>query len=788
MKKFLMVIGGLAILLVAAMIIIPLVVDVDKYRPQLVQMVNERINGKFELGKLKLSLWGQVRVEIAGLSLQDSGGRPVVNVTDAHLHIPLSSIFGGSPSIELRMDKPTLAVVKSKSGKLNVMTLMKDAPAAPPAASGESKSVALPALATQARMTIELNHAQLAYRDEATQLVSMLKDLNVVLRDVSLTRTSEIEIWADLDTSMAKVFTVKGPARITGKAKPEIAGGKLDKISITAKADLDGLSISVPGVFEKKNGVACNADLAISASSKESRIEKMDIRFFNAQLTGEGSMTQEPPMVKFKAASNAIDLKAWGELMPMVKEYDVTGTGKIDVVADGPVEKLNYQATVRADNITAKTPMVKTRPQIDALVIVKPDVVDTISATMKAPGTDLKIRGRMVSFDAPKLDLKIESTGMDLDQWVDFPKPTAGAKAAANAPAAEGGGEGGGKTAAAGKSDYDAMLEPLRKNPMMSAFSGKLDVGIKFIKAYGVRVTDVNGDVAMKDLAVKMNSFGFKVWNGSVKTAASMQLKPKTPTYQFNAGITGLEIQQAVESQFALFKNTLLGKASFEMAGEGASFNPDPAIANLKAKGKLRVDNATFATIDVARMASEGINGALEKIGDKIPNLKGRKVNIGNGGKSLYEYVSTTFVIDKGMFSAPDFYAKAVPQKGIELKGATQVGMQDYSLKTDWEIIDTYDLTGGRQLSVEQSGVQVPHILAEGNGPVKFPVSAGCKITAPCYSYGQVPEFLAKVALNNVTQAVAGKAKAEVQKKIESVIPKAAPPAIQNQLKKLFGR
>jgi ribosomal protein L14 len=83
MKTALKVLGALLVLILAAIIVIPLVVDVDKYRPQIIQKANEQINGKLELGKLSLSLWGKIRIQAAGLKLADSQGRTVVSVKDA---------------------------------------------------------------------------------------------------------------------------------------------------------------------------------------------------------------------------------------------------------------------------------------------------------------------------------------------------------------------------------------------------------------------------------------------------------------------------------------------------------------------------------------------------------------------------------------------------------------------------------------------------------------------------------------------------------------------------------
>jgi hypothetical protein len=61
---------------------------------------------------------------------------------------------------------------------------------------------------------------------------------------------------------------------------------------------------------------------------------------------------------------------------------------------------------------------------------------------------------------------------------------------------------------------------------------------------------------------------------------------------------------------------------------------------------------------------------------------------------------------------------------------------------------------------------------------------------APCYSYTQVPEFLAKVALNNAMGGLKSKAKSELQNKAKEIL-KGLPSGGGNPLgdigKKLFG-
>jgi hypothetical protein len=192
-------------------------------------------------------------------------------------------------------------------------------------------------------------------------------------------------------------------------------------------------------------------------------------------------------------------------------------------------------------------------------------------------------------------------------------------------------------------------------------------------------------------------------------------------------------------------------------------------------------------------MVSDGLNGAIGKIADKIPALKGKAVGGLQGRESRYDSVSSDFTIHGGQFVAPNFVAKAAPNKGIDLKGDVAVGLKEQSLKANFEVIDTYNLTHARDLAVNQNGVEVNHILAEGNGPVRFPVSVGCTLMAPCYSYTQVPEFLAKVAVNNAMGGLKSRAKSELQNKAKDILKGAIPSGgggnnpLSDIGKKLFG-
>ena len=786
MKKLFMALGVLLGLFVIAAIVVPMVVDVDKYRPQIVEAANQQLNGSLQLGKLSLSLWGQIRIEVAGVKLEDSAGHEILSVQDAYFHLPFTSVLAGRPTLTFKMKEPTINVVKNKAGKLNVMALMKPSAPRTQAATSSPTSLKLPAIVAAARLGVDFSNASISYKDETSGLKSHLENLNLILKDISLTHPMELEFWSDIDTKMGKTLNIHGPARLTAKVTPVLAGTQFDHADIVAKVDLDRLEIVSGSLFEKGSDVPAHADLSVTVSPDEANLKQMEIVFFNADVKANGSVGHA---VHFQFASNDIDFKPWVKLVPLLKEYELGGSASLKGEADGPSDKLAYRANLAVHDLTAKAGKLKAEPHINAEIDVVTDQINNLSLSMKAPGNDLEIHGKVISFAKPHAEIQVTSSGLDLDQLMDFKtEPASGGASSASENSSA-------SSASAPKADYDAMLDPLRENKTAMDSYATIGVNIKTLKAREVRMDDVTAKMSFggPNLTAALEQFGLKLWGGTIGASLATQLKPKAPTYQFNFKMANLDLAQAMKSQYKIFKNTLLGVASFQLSGAGESFNPDPATKNLSARGQMKIVNATFTTIDVGKMAAGALNHGLESVAQKIPQVRGKSVSSPNRS-STYSLVASDFTISGGNFSAPDFEAKAAPNEGIDLKGATTVGLKDYALDANWEVVDTYNLTHARDISVDQAGVSVPHLLAKGNNPVQFPVHVGCSCFKPCYSYTSVPEALATVAANTIADAVGGRLKHAVSQQVQNQVQKLVPPsaaapvqnAVQN-LSKKFG-
>ncbi|MBU6152748.1 MAG: AsmA family protein [Bdellovibrionales bacterium] len=787
MKKIMKVFGVLAAVILVALITIPFFVNVDKFRPEIVKAVNSKLNGTLELGKLSLSLWGRIHVGVDGLKVTDSKGAPVLSVKDAAFDMPYLSVLSGSPLITIGMKEPEIRVLKDKEGKLNVMSLMKTETGSSGTGADQKKEsppsgqVELPGLAVNAHFGISIENAKLVYQDQAMDLTNTVDRLNVRVKDFSLSRKTEMELWAELKTKMGTDLELEGPLTFKMALTPEISGGEFKKASLEADFSADELSIRKGDLFTKKKGVPTRLDFNASLDTSALTLKEAMIRFHNAEILLSGIFHKDQG-ADFKFEAKPVDLKPWNELVPILKEYELEGKLGLKGGLKGKPDSLQYEAMVNVDGLTAKGPMLKAKPVLNGSIHVLTDQIEKLALELKAPGNGLTLDAKVRSFSKPQVTFALNSAkGMDLDQWVEFPADGAGAKGSKDqAPASDA------KSGAQAKEeDLDALLDPLRKNEIARDLTLDGSVSIAFLRAKGFRMDDLRTKIQMKNLVVALSDIKLKMYEGTMSGNFSVDLKPKEPFYSMNFMVAGFDMQKAVESQFQSFKNTLTGVLSAAIQGSGASFNSKAAKRQLKMKGNFKVVNASFRSMDISKMANEAISGSLGKIADKVPVLRGKDLKVNSNADSKYDLISGSFTISNGTLEAPDFVAKAAPKRGVDLKGFTRMGLIDESLDAKWELTDTQRVTGADQLTVNIAGKNIPNFLAKSEkDPVTLPITVGCKWSAPCMNYGQVPEFLAGVAakrLGNVAQDV-------VKQKVQDSVKGAIEKGVGNAIKGLFGR
>lgn len=699
-------------LIVGTALIAPHFIKVDKYRTEIVQAVNNQINGNFSLGNLKLDLWGKIAVSAENADLKDSQGKSVLSVGRFFVKVPFISLLKFSPEVRVELDSPQINLERAKKGNWNVLSLVNktsspvsqnspvpsDSPVLPdsPAPSqstspsgssptGPNSSPAPLAFLARTKVSLQVEKAALQLKDDQTQ--NQLSFSSVFLRtgELSLQSVPEFEAEAQIKTKSPQA-SLEGPVRISGKNK----GTGLDLF-----IDLNDLKIEKEGVFTKKAGVQTNCQMILHQLPDGIELKKGEIRFHEATLQFDGQIRPQGASV-FRVQSEGISLPSFESLLVAMPKGAVAGKLNLNLEVKGPLDQLQAQLKSR---------------------------IDKFSFQSKAYPKPVKLSG-------------------ELNGQLIF-----------------------------------------RKVPQ-----GEFNFYASSVDAAGIEIRPVKIQIRQQGSKVNGKLNEAQTLGGKVRADFAVDTGGKMPHYTFSKSLQGIQIEKAVSSQMEAFKNTLFGTLDGFIEGKGESFDPEIAKKNLKAQGKLEVKPARFSTIDINKVISEVSVQMAQKLQDQVPQLKGKKLKL-DPVASEFKRVTASFQIKDGEFIAPDFFAESIPQKGVDIRGSTKVGISDYRLTADWEITDPYNVTRAKDLNVDLAGMKVNSILVEKGKAFRFPIKVRGTLLDPKYEYGAVPEALAQVALKNISGAAQEKAKGEAKKKAQQELQKLtekAPAPVKNLLKGLF--
>jgi AsmA protein len=196
MKKLLIGFGLVVVLLIVIVVLLPFLVDLNKYKDQYQPMIEDALNRKITLNDLRLTIIPRLGVRVAGFTIMDDptfGTGPFASLDSLDIGIKLMPLLSGRVEVEeISLKEPVISVIKNEHGVMNVSTIgkqgppqaeaPKEAPPTPPAGGP------LRALALLAVDRVALEHGRLAYRDRSAPKLTeyTVQDLNLLLQSVRL--------------------------------------------------------------------------------------------------------------------------------------------------------------------------------------------------------------------------------------------------------------------------------------------------------------------------------------------------------------------------------------------------------------------------------------------------------------------------------------------------------------------------------------------------------------------------------------------------------------------------
>ncbi len=241
--------AGLCLLLVVGLIVlVPMFVDVNKYKPEIQNLVTQQTGRSFSLGDdIKLSVFPWVGIRLSDVELGNAKGftgGDMVSVKGFEVRLKVMPLLSKQVEIDkFILDSPHIRLMKNKAGKGNwdMGPAGKKSDAATPspkASPSEKKDGGLPIASLMVGRFSVIN-GQLSYMDEGTGMKKVVSDLNLELTDISLDKPVKIDLSAKLDNK---------PLSLSGQVGPvgQDPGKSTMGIDLMLKA-LDELKIAIKG-------------------------------------------------------------------------------------------------------------------------------------------------------------------------------------------------------------------------------------------------------------------------------------------------------------------------------------------------------------------------------------------------------------------------------------------------------------------------------------------------------------------------------------------------------------
>jgi AsmA protein len=251
MSKVLKV-GGIALglvvaLVIGAVVLVPMFVDVQRYKPQIEALVTEQTGRKFSMGDdIKLSVFPWVGVSLSDLALGNAkgfGSDEMISVKRFEVRLKVMPLLSKKIEVDtFLMDSPQIRLVKNKAGKGNWENLGPEKAAKEqPKAKTEPGKTAEGGLPIASFMVgkFSIINGLLSYVDQAAGMSKEISDLNLDLTDITLDNPITVNFSAKVDGH---------PLSLSGKAGPiGQEPGKSDiGLDLVVKA-LDTLELTLKG-------------------------------------------------------------------------------------------------------------------------------------------------------------------------------------------------------------------------------------------------------------------------------------------------------------------------------------------------------------------------------------------------------------------------------------------------------------------------------------------------------------------------------------------------------------
>ncbi len=617
MKKAIKIVAillGIVILgVVLLAIAVPLLIDPNDYKDELVQAVKEHTGRELKVeGDIDLSIFPWLGVEMEQVSFANAPGfgqEPFAQVASAGVKIKVLPLLSREVVVDtIHMDGLRLNLVTNRTGKTNWDDLMASDTSA---SQGGSSGAGIAALTVGG---IDIRDGEISWRDDKERRRYALHKLRLTSGKIVPGEPVDLRASFDLETGeppkqipielntrasldlerqaldisklALSVDTMELTAQVTGSKiiDAPVLRGSVDIGSFDARPLLKKLAIEVaPGSEDLLADVALKTDFSVDLGRQTLQLGGLSLKAGALAMTGDIKVTEldKTPQASGRVKIPPLDPRA------LMKSFGVT----YETTDKSALSKLGLSSefSASANHLALK----KLDAKLDESVL----------------RGSLAIR----NFSKPSYTFDLTIDQIDLDRYL--------------APAED----------ATGEQDALAAL-PF---DILRGLNLKGQLRVDKLKAFGLRSSNVSMKLSAKGGLVTVGPSQAKLYGGSYRGQTKIDARQKTPKFTINEKLTGIDLEPFLKDAQIYENFSGTGDLSMNVTARGA--NTDAVIKTLTGRGAVSARNGKIKGINL----QQSINDAKTKY-DK---LRGKPVDVTPKAtdESLFSSFNATFNITNGV-------------------------------------------------------------------------------------------------------------------------------------------
>src|SRR3990170_7185384 len=122
-------IGGILVLAVLAALVLPSLVNLERYRAALASRAGKALGREVTLGDLRVSLWGGIGAEAKGIQIAEVpglGAEPFLSAEALRVRVELFPLFRGQVKVSSAvLERPRIRLIHARDGRWSVEDLLR---------------------------------------------------------------------------------------------------------------------------------------------------------------------------------------------------------------------------------------------------------------------------------------------------------------------------------------------------------------------------------------------------------------------------------------------------------------------------------------------------------------------------------------------------------------------------------------------------------------------------------------------------------------------------------------